>query len=211
MKSAFVVFPALNCDRDAATAPEQLTGNKMHFAKIFPIVAAFSILSFAANADDAASSTPAPAKAPCMINGAPVDAATLDAALDLQKATGTQERMESTVDLVLPAMLQMLKQTNADISQSTLNAFTDAFRAEMKASIPEVLNETACIAARHYTLSEIQQIRAFYATDIGQKMLKETPELMKESMAVGMAWGREAGKAAAERALAHLRSNGVKI
>jgi phosphoribosylformylglycinamidine synthase len=30
MKSAVVVFPASNCDRDAATALEQLTGNKAH-------------------------------------------------------------------------------------------------------------------------------------------------------------------------------------
>jgi len=30
MKSAVVVFPASNCDRDAATALEQLTGNKTH-------------------------------------------------------------------------------------------------------------------------------------------------------------------------------------
>jgi len=30
MKSAVIVFPASNCDRDAATALEQLTGNKTH-------------------------------------------------------------------------------------------------------------------------------------------------------------------------------------
>jgi hypothetical protein len=30
MKPAVVVFPALNCDLDAATALEQLTGNKTH-------------------------------------------------------------------------------------------------------------------------------------------------------------------------------------
>jgi phosphoribosylformylglycinamidine synthase len=30
LKSAVVVFPASNCDRDAATALEQLTGNKTH-------------------------------------------------------------------------------------------------------------------------------------------------------------------------------------
>ncbi|HVU21048.1 MAG TPA: phosphoribosylformylglycinamidine synthase subunit PurQ [Rhizomicrobium sp.] len=30
MKSAVVVFPASNCDRDAATALEQLTGNRTH-------------------------------------------------------------------------------------------------------------------------------------------------------------------------------------
>jgi phosphoribosylformylglycinamidine synthase len=30
MKSAVVVFPASNCDRDAATVLEQLTGNKTH-------------------------------------------------------------------------------------------------------------------------------------------------------------------------------------
>ncbi len=30
MKSAVIVFPAANCDRDAATALESLTGNKTH-------------------------------------------------------------------------------------------------------------------------------------------------------------------------------------
>ena len=81
----------------------------------------------------------------------------------------------------------------------------------MKASLPEVLNEVACVAARHYTLAELQQLRAFYMSDTGQKMLKESPEVTKETMAIGMAWGSAAGKAAAEHALARLRSNGVKI
>ncbi len=176
------------------------------------ILSAPLALVWPALAEDAASPPPAVSpKMPCLVNGAPVDAATLAAALDLQTATGTQARMEETVDLMLSSVLSLMKQNDKEISQPALDAFKEAFRAEMRTDIPEVLNETACVAARHYTLTEIQQLRAFYVSDIGQKLLKESPEVMKETMAIGMAWGSAAGKAAAERAIERLRSKGVKI
>jgi hypothetical protein len=179
--------------------------------KVASILAAISVLTSAALAEDAANPVPAPTKAPCLVNGTPVDPATLAAALDLQKAAGTQDRMEETIQLMLPPVLNLMKQNDKEIPQTALDAFKDAFLTEMKAGLPEVLNETACVAARHYTLAELQRISAFYASDIGQKMLKESPEVMKETMAIGMAWGGAAGKAAAEHAIARLRSNGVKI
>ena len=116
MKSAVVVFPASNCDRDAATALEQLTGGKAHAvgklmrAQGASILVAFSVLTSAALAEGAAKPVPAPAKTACLINGAPVDPATLAAALDLQKATGSQERVENIIDLMMPSVLNMIKQ-----------------------------------------------------------------------------------------------------
>ncbi|MEI9931070.1 MAG: DUF2059 domain-containing protein [Rhizomicrobium sp.] len=216
MKSVAAGFDASNNSRNGITAAERLTGTlpgfgKLMLAKTALVIAVFSLLTSTAFAEVADDQMPPQAKAACLVNGAPVDPATLSAALDLQNATGSQKRMLAMIDLMMPPILEMIKQSNQEISQEALDAFKNAFRAEMMTGLPEVMNEIACVTARHYTLAELQQIKAFYGTAIGKKLLKETPEVMTESAAIGMAWGSEAGKAAAARVIERLRLKGVKI
>lgn len=51
----------------------------------------------------------------------------------------------------------------------------------------EIMQATAELYARHYTVDELQQIAAFYRTPVGAKMLATMPQLMAESMKAGQA------------------------
>jgi uncharacterized protein len=46
----------------------------------------------------------------------------------------------------------------------------------------EIMQNTAVLWARHYTVAEMRQIAAFYKSPVGMKMLASTPQMMSESM-----------------------------
>lgn len=147
----------------------------------------------------------------CQIDGKPVDAALLAAAEDLQAQSDTTGRLSQVIDSLVPSMVEMVKKTTPSASDEALSEFSDEFRKEMKANLPEVLKQTACVAARHYTLADMQQMKAFYATQLGQKMLANGPVMAKEMFTVGEIWGMKTGMSAAHHVLEKLRIKGVKI
>src|SRR5437868_2656252 len=98
---------------------------------------------------------PAAQKSPCVIDGKPADPDLLKAAMDLQMAGSSADRMSQIIDALVPSMIDMVKKTAPGVSDEAIAAFSDEFRKEMKAGIPQVLDQTACIVARHYTLSDM--------------------------------------------------------
>lgn len=44
---------------------------------------------------------------------------------------------------------------------------------------------------KFYTENEIEQLKDFYNSPIGKKVIKSTPSIMKESILEGQSWGKE--------------------
>ncbi|HEY4985610.1 MAG TPA: DUF2059 domain-containing protein, partial [Bradyrhizobium sp.] len=74
----------------------------------------------------------------------------------------------------------------------------------------DLMAVSACIYAQHYTGDELRQLKAFYGTPLGQKLISEGPAVLKDSIAVGQAWGRRAGLAAVQHVLARHKKDGDK-
>lgn len=53
------------------------------------------------------------------------------------------------------------------------------------AVLDELVQETAKLYARHFTINELHQIAVFYKTPVGAKMLATMPQLTGESMQIG--------------------------
>ncbi|MBB3119525.1 DUF2059 domain-containing protein [Pseudoduganella violacea] len=49
----------------------------------------------------------------------------------------------------------------------------------------EIMAEMIPLYARHFTVDEMRQIANFYRTPVGQKSLREMPQLMTEGMQIG--------------------------
>ncbi|HEY4617266.1 MAG TPA: DUF2059 domain-containing protein [Flavobacterium sp.] len=47
---------------------------------------------------------------------------------------------------------------------------------------------------KYYSDEEIQQLTAFYQSEIGKKIIKTMPIIVKESMEVGKTWGMQIGE-----------------
>ncbi len=142
---------------------------------------------------------------------AAISPAHLALAMDLLDASNAKANILRMESLSEPPILQLVRKANPDVDAATLEAFRTAFHEEMQASMGGLMRQLAQVYARHFTDGEIHAVIQFYRSPAGRKLLAETPAVMQESVALGHAWGREAGLLAAQRAAARMKSKGIKI
>jgi hypothetical protein len=149
-----------------------------------------------------------------LVTCAPAFAAAPVASADPQVVEATKQMLASMKlrDAMLASFQQIEQRVPAQMQASMSAAIkgnpklTDEQKAEalkkLEASLPEaqarihalladptlvddMLAEMVPLYAETFTLDEIRQLSAFYATPVGQKMLAKMPELMGRSMEIG--------------------------
>lgn len=72
--------------------------------------------------------------------------------------------------------------TNRKIDAGTVAALRAEFARIQTENMADVMKGAPAIYARHFTAPELRQLTAFYGTPVGQKALKEMPQIMAEAM-----------------------------
>ncbi|MFV8281396.1 DUF2059 domain-containing protein [Christiangramia marina] len=67
----------------------------------------------------------------------------------------------------------------------------EEFKKELSASTKELYKKMAVIYTEKFTEEELDEILAFYATPVGEKMVELTPDITKKAMEIGQEWGME--------------------
>ena len=96
---------------------------------------------------------------------------------------------------------------NADEIRSVFASLTQKFIAQKSVAI----DMTAPLYAEKFTVEEMGQVAAFYRSPVGQKFVREQPEIMQRSMRLGMAWGERLGREAVEEARRELKKRGIEL
>jgi len=135
----------------------------------------------------------------------------LATAMEVLEATNAKANVLRMVDIIMPQTLAIVRQQNPKLDDATLKSFEVAFREELQASLADYMKGMAGIYVRHFSEKELEGLLAFYRTDLGKKLISETPEVMKEGAALGESWGRNIAVTAAQRAVARLKGKDIKI
>jgi len=98
-----------------------------------------------------------------------------------------------------------------DIPPSLLAAVGEEINGVVRDNLPALVAPVEALYHRHFTHEEIKQVIAFYETDVGRKMIHELPLLLKESMAIGSAWGQSLGPQIESRIRDRFKSQGVTL
>ncbi|GLB51589.1 hypothetical protein NBRC110019_06280 [Neptunitalea chrysea] len=99
-------------------------------------------------------------------------------------------------------ILKMYKDKNSDNQELVL--FLDKLEERMlKESLNELTDMLVPVYKKNFTAEDLDQLIAFYKTDIGKKLVEKTPAIMEESMQIGQLWGRKV----AEEVQAELEKN----
>lgn len=111
-------------------------------------------------------------------------------AVDPQKAKVIRRLLEVTGaanigQQMMDAMVVAEKQSHPDVDPKILD------RLRAKLDVNDMLEMVVAIYDRHFSTEDLQATLDFYQSPAGQRVLKELPPVMKESMAVGQAWGRQ--------------------
>lgn len=102
---------------------------------------------------------------------------------------------EKTYKVAINQMIDMMSKQSPNMSAE--------FRTKMAAkftqnSMGELVDRLVPVYKKHLTLSEINQMIAFYQSPIGKKFAEKTPLITQESMLVGQQWGMKIAKEMAE-------------
>jgi hypothetical protein len=142
---------------------------------------------------------------------APANDPKIEAATRILQESHSLDHMSEALDALLPQMVGVIKQQAPSLSDDQIKMVSDMFSEELKGILPKMLVANARIYASHFTLDELKAIEAFYESPVGQKVIAETPGIIKEAAPLGAALGREAAMEVLPKVIERLRKQGVKI
>jgi hypothetical protein len=107
------------------------------------------------------------------------------AAKNLIKASNAVEGMVAAMRANLPVQRQAMPQIPEE--------FWTRFEARMVKEAPTLGDSIAVLYARTFSLRELQEVTAFFASPIGRRFVEVQPLLVAESSALGQRWGARLG------------------
>ncbi len=115
----------------------------------------------------------------------------------LLRMTGAAKGASEAMDLMLPSLKEAMPQVPEQV-------WTE-FRSEVRED--DMIELTYSIWDKHFTHQEIRDLIRFYQSPTGQKIIRETPVIQRESLAAGQKWGNEI----LGRILARLKERGYQV
>ena len=104
--------------------------------------------------------------------------------LDAMHASATSDQM---VQQMMASMGTGLEAANPGKGAEVQKLLSDVLVPEFSKIKPEMLDATANIYASNFTADELNQMLAYYQSDIGRKMIERLPTLIKEQGQVARA------------------------
>jgi uncharacterized protein len=132
------------------------------------------------------------------------------AARELLAIKGGTAMFEPVIPGVVESAKNSLLPTNPNLSRE-LNEISLQLRKEYESKKAELVYEVAIIYARHFTEQELKELIAFYKTPLGQKMLKEEPAAIEESLKSTQQWADAFSDAVMTRFRAEMLKKGHKL
>lgn len=119
--------------------------------------------------------------------------------------------MKAMSNAMMQSFLQTLRKSRSDLTpeqvQEVVSTTSEVF-AENYSSFHELMVH---LYHKHFTATDIEQLRNFYDTDIGRKMIAVTPALTQESFEVGAQWGQVLAPMIQKRVKERLAAQGVAL
>ena len=148
-----------------------------------------------------------------LISIAPAPAQSPDAiatAKELMDAMHATDNVKGMIPSIMEALKPALVQGRPDVA-SDFEVLLPVMIQAMTSRVDEMLDKIAGVYARRFTVAEMREIIAFYHGPVGQKVVREMPNIFQESMTIGQQWGQRLGSELHERMIEELRKKGHKL
>jgi hypothetical protein len=123
-------------------------------------------------------------------------------------------RQLQTLDAILVPISQsmegLLERANPGREKDVREFMLKYYLPEVHKRLPEIGDLMAEVWARYFTVAELDQLIAFYKSDIGQKVVSLQPRLFQDGMQLGTHWGERIGREALLKMEPELKNRGLK-
>lgn len=126
------------------------------------------------------------------------DSARVAQARILVELAGTGDQIVVAIDAAIPLMRQAISAPSSGLTPRQVEQYIAAFRTEIRAELPQVLDEVALEYARIFSDDDIAALIAFYSSESGRRFVQRAPDLQRAAQAVGERAGQRAGARALE-------------
>jgi hypothetical protein len=114
-------------------------------------------------------------------------AAEIETANELVKVTGATALFNPLIAGVVEQAKIVFLQQNPGLSND-LNEIATKIRTDLAPRFSELTEEVGRLYAKHFSEQELKAILTFYKSPVGQKMLKEQPQVVDSSMKFAQDW-----------------------
>lgn len=111
----------------------------------------------------------------------------------------------------VPALMNQLRQRNAQIPADLVTEMTNAMIAEFRATESQMIEALAGVIGRTLSEEDLVAVIAFYRTPTGQHILAAAPRMAQEILPLASRWGQEAAQRAMQRAIGKARERGIQL
>jgi uncharacterized protein len=132
------------------------------------------------------------------------------AARELIGAKGGAAMFDPVIPGVVESTKGSLLPTNPNLSRD-LNEVSLQLRKEYESKKAELLYEVAIVYAKHFTEQELKDLVTFYKTPLGQKLLKEEPAALEESLKRAQDWSIEFSEVVLARFRTEMKKRGHQL
>jgi hypothetical protein len=132
------------------------------------------------------------------------------AARELISTKGGGGMFEPVIPGVVESTKNSLLPTNPSLAKD-LNEVSLQLRKEYESKKAELVYEVAIIYAKHFTEQELKDLVTFYRSPLGQKMLKEEPVALDESLKRAQDWSIDFSEAVMGRFRAEMKKRGHQL
>ncbi|MBE9604119.1 DUF2059 domain-containing protein [Acetobacteraceae bacterium H6797] len=192
------------------------------------VVCAVAVPTWAAPAMAQAPGAPAPATPPAQDTpsaakpeatteapAAPAEAMpsaeAIEAARALSDASGATATAMRALDVMSEQIVSQLVTMTGQDKPLVARLFNEVVMPEMRARMPELIQATALVSARHLSIEDMKAMTEFYRTPAGQRIVAATPSIAAESMTISMQLGQAIARDALVKHIDTLRARGLKI
>ena len=141
---------------------------------------------------------------------APVDPGRVTAARELLELSGSAKAFETVLPGLVQQMTRILTSQKPE-HRATIEQIMQAMQTKFLSRKQELIDQIAVLYADRLTAQDIADLVTFYKTPAGKKFIEIQPELLKESMAVGQAWGLKLGAEIESGVREELKKRGIDL
>jgi len=123
-------------------------------------------------------------------------------AVALMDLIGIEEMRERVIERMLDGMMQSLREQNVD--RQVMSRVRSYVEEEAAAEAGDYRDRMVELYLQYFTTEELRGLREWYATPLGQKMVRLRPTLTQRSIELGMEWGQEVFERALNRVRAEM-------
>lgn len=90
-------------------------------------------------------------------------------------------------------LANVLRATHPNVPQKAIDVLPEEVNAVIAGNMAGFKEITIHIYDKYFSLDELRGLNAFYATELGRKLISTLPAITQESMAAGQKWGESLG------------------